>query len=193
MMTKQKILIPAMLAIVILGSGCAKPPVEEMNNAAEAVAIAESDINAVRYAAVTLARAKAALANMYTEAASKNYEAAKNFADEAIAMAELSIREGKTQAAKIKNDATTVVNSLKPQLKETEQIITTAKENGLALDYDLIDREFDASYQAMIQACEAFAEENFQDAIKMGNSVRANMDLINRLLSQVAIVETRKK
>ena len=193
MKTIQKLLFPTIFALVILGSGCAKPPAEEMNNAAEAVAAAENDIYAVNYASGTLSRAKAALANMYEEAASKNYDLAKSFAAEAIAMSEMAIKEGLAQFVKIKDDATSVISSIKTQAKETEQLINTAKENRLDADYDLIDNEFDETYQVMIQACEAYTEEKFQDSLKMGNSVRTNLDLINYQLSEAAVIETKIK
>ena len=193
MKTKQKFLILAMFTFVILATGCAKPPIDEMNSAAEAVAVAENDINAVNYASGTLSRAKAALANMYEEASSKNYDLAKSFAAEAIAMAELAIKEGQVQAIKVKEDSSAVISTLKNQVKETEQLIKTAKENGLILDYELIENEFDATYQIMVQACEAFKEEKYNDSLKLGNSVRSSLDLINYQLSEAAIIETKKK
>ena len=189
----RSLLVLAVLSVALLAPGCAKPPVEEVNNAEEAVAVAAGDNDAVKYAGNILSRANAAIENMHRELASKNYEAAKSFAAEAVSLAEMAIKEGKATAAKIQKDAEVAVSGLKPQINETQKLIDAAKDSGLSLDFNSIDHELDSTYQAMIQAKEALDEEEYADAIKIANSVRANLGLINRQLSETVTIERRKK
>jgi len=97
------------LVLAMLAIGCAKPPTEDMNNAAEAVTRAENDKDAVTYAFNSITRAKDALARMNVEADAKRYDAAKSYAAEAIAAAERAIADGRAGAERARNEASALV------------------------------------------------------------------------------------
>jgi hypothetical protein len=195
MKTKHNFLFIAVLLTALLIYGCAKPPTEEINNAEEAVAVAESNNNAVNYAGHLLEQAKNALFYMREEAAAKNYDLAKKYAAEAVELAGLAIKEGDNAAkdVKLKDEASLVIEGLETNVDETEQIINAARTGGLELDYDSICLEFDAVCQIMGQAQQSFLENKYQDVIVKGKTIRANLDLINQQLSEAATIISRKK
>ncbi|MCL2127919.1 MAG: DUF4398 domain-containing protein [Treponema sp.] len=183
----------AVFSLAILATGCAKPPTEEMNNAIEAVTRAENDSDAVAYAADSISRARDALAQMHTEAASKRYDAAKSYAAEAIAAAERAISEGRAGAARAKDEATALVAELKNSVDETEQAIVAAQSAGLDLDFDSIIHDFDTVYSNVEQAKAAVTASHYQDALKIGRAARSDLAAINQKLSSAAIAVSRKK
>ena len=180
-------------AFSLLALSCAEPPVEEMNQAAEAVTVAESSNDAIYYAPQLLNRAKTVLKNMYLEAENKNYDLAKSLAAEAVSLAEQAIREGHAAAEKEKQEASVTVMNIDDVISEIEQIINAAKEAGLDLDYNSIENEFDAICQTVAQAQEALSTEQFKDAIKIADTAKANCELIKQQISEVAISVSSKK
>ncbi|MDR2953007.1 MAG: DUF4398 domain-containing protein [Treponema sp.] len=189
----QNSLICVLLVSLAVMSGCAKPPTEEMGKAVEAVARAENDPDAVNYAGNLVTRAKDALALMQQEADAKRYDAAKNYANEAITTAERAINEGRAAALRIKDQAASLVSELPPLLMETEQGIDAAKAAKLALDYNSVDREFTSAQRNTDQAQLALSSSRYQDAISLSNTVRAGLNGINQQLSNAAMAVSRKK
>jgi hypothetical protein len=188
------VLVSAILGIVLAGGGCAKPPVEEMDNATAAVTRAENDANAVTYGGSALSRARESLTRMRTEADSKRYDAARSYAAEAVAAADKAIADGQTGAARAREEASGLVASLKPAISETSEAIRSAKTTrNLGLDFAGIDRDFETARRTADQAEVSLAGNNYQDALDKGRTARAGLSDINMRLSQAATAASRKK
>ena len=187
------VLILSIIAGIVFAAGCAKPPVEEMNNATEAVTRAENDSDAVTYASNSIARARESLARMHGEAACKRYDAARSYAAEAIAIAERAIIEGRSGAEHARIEAAGMVFDLKPLIAETEQGIRSARAAGLPLDFNTLSRDFDAAQSAAKQAETAINGKRYDDAIKLAKSARSDLISINQRLSSAVITKSRKK
>lgn len=185
--------ICVLLVSLALVTGCSKPPTDEMGKAVDAVTRAENDPDAVNFAGNLVTRAKDALALMQQEADAKRYDAAKNYANEAITTAERAINEGRASSKRIKDQAATLVSELPPLLMETEQGIDAAKAARLALDYKTVDREFNSAQRNTDQAQLALSGSRYQDAISLSNTVRAGLNDINQRLSDAAMGVSRKK
>jgi len=186
-------IICAILACTLLATACAKPPTDEMNKATEAVAQAENDPDAVLYAVSSLARAKDALNRMNREAESKRYDAAKTYAAEAIAAADRAIADGRSGAARARDEATTLVMGLKPAIAETEQGMRSARAAGLPLDFPALNRSLDETKLETNQAETALADQNYNEALTKGRSAQAGLSDINRQLSNAVASTSRKK
>jgi hypothetical protein len=182
-----------LLVSLVLITGCTKPPSEEMNNAEEAVIRAENDPDAVTYASNLIERAKEILALMHEEANAKRYEAAKNYAAEAITLAERAIDEGLTSSLRAREQALTSLSAVRPLLLETENRINNAKAANLPLDYDTIDRDFNTARGTYDQAQSAISNAKYQEAIFLSNNVRSGLAGINQKLGTTAMTVSRKK
>ncbi|GHU89857.1 hypothetical protein FACS189476_09340 [Spirochaetia bacterium] len=188
------LLICAALAAALALSACAKPPTEEMEAAAAAVTRAENDADAVTYAANGLARAREALNRMQVEADSKKYDAAKNYAAEAVSAAEKAIADGKAGAARARDEATSLVNSVKDSLAETEKSINAAQGvKNIMLDFNAIDQDFDTAKVTTSQAEQSLTGANYQDALDKGRTARGLLSDINGKISGAATSASRKK
>jgi PBP1b-binding outer membrane lipoprotein LpoB len=183
----------AALVLAMLATGCTKPPTEEMNNAIEAVTRAENDVDAVTYAGNSIARAKEALANMKTEADSKRYDAAKNYANEAINAAERAISEGRTGAERARSEAVALVSQLRPLIAETEQGLHAAEAAKLALDFDALERELDNAVYNTDEAEAAIRNARYAIALERGRTARMGLNSINQQLSMGTLAVSRKK
>jgi len=182
--------IPFLCLILSIVLACAKPPLAEMESAREAVFRAENDADAARFAAGTLARARDALRSMESEADSKRYDAAKIHAMEAIAAAEKAIADGQTASVRTRNEAASLLSSLKPEIEETSRNVNGARYSELALDYDQLDREISNAYDVTDRAENDQAQGRFQDAIDKANEVRSTLFGINQRVSNAV---TRRK
>jgi multidrug efflux pump subunit AcrB len=189
----QNSLICVLLVSLALMTGCTKPPTEEMNRAEEAVARAENDLDAVNYAANLVERAKDALALMHEEADAKRYDAAINYANDAVSLAERAINEGRAEAGRTREQAINTLSGLRPQLLETEKRIDNAKAAKLRLDYDSIDRDLNTAQRGYDQAQAAVSGNRYQEAIFLSNNVRSNLNGINQKLGATAMAVSRKK
>jgi len=181
------------LLVLSFTFGCATPPTEEMNNAIEAVTRAENNADAVLYGAGNLARARDALRRMQDEANSKRYSAAKVLAGEAIAAADKAIADGQTGAARAREEASSLLASLRPMITETGKSINSAQTRGLALDYIGLNQEFDAAQLNTDQAEVALAGKQYQDALEKGRNARTGLNDINQKLASAAVSVSRKK
>lgn len=181
------------MAAVICVIGCAKPPTEEMNNAAEAVTRAENDNDAVTYAASSIARAKDALERMYNEANSKRYDAAISYANEAISAAERAISDGRAAASRARDEAAGLIARLKPLIAETDQGINAARDAGLPLDFEDIDNRFETACGEADMAQAALNVSRYRESVDRSRSARECLESINMQLSTAAMAVTRKK
>jgi hypothetical protein len=189
----QNSLICVFLFSLVLMTGCTKPPTEKMNEAEEAVARAENNPDAVNYAGNLVERARDALALMQQEADAKRYDAAINYADEAIAMAERAMSEGHAAGLRARDEASSALSALRPQILDTEKRIDNAKSAKLPLDYDTIDRDMNTTQRTFDQAQSAMSGSRYQEAIFLSNNVRAGLNGINQKLGVKAMEVARKK
>lgn len=171
---------------LVLFMGCAKPPVEEMQRAREAVFKAENDANAVQYAPGTLARAKDAIKRMDMEADSKNYEAAKNLAAEAIAAAEKAINDGRANAQKAGEEAGSLISGLRVEIDETTKNVASARYSQLPLDYKAMDKAIVNAHNTTDQAEVDQIMGRSQEALEKAKSVRASLNEINQKIANAA-------
>jgi hypothetical protein len=172
--------------VLVLFTGCAKPPVEEMEKAREAVFKAENDANAVQYASGTLARARDAIKRMEMEADSKNYEAAKNLAVEAIAAAEKAINDGRISAQRAGEEANSLISGLRVEIDETTRNVAAARYSQLALDYNAIDKSIVNAHNKTDQAEVDQLMGRNQEALEKARSVRADLNDINQKVANAA-------
>jgi len=175
--------IPAVFLILALFSGCAKPPLAEMESAREAVFRAENDANASQYAAASLARARDAIRNMEAAADSKRYDTAKTHAMEAIAAAEKAVTDGLAASIRAKDEAASLVSALVPEIEDTSRNVNGARYSQLDLDYDQLDNEISGAYDLTDQAEDDQAQGRYQDAIDKAREVRADLFDINQRVS----------
>jgi len=186
-------LICVLLVFLALMMGCTQPPTEEMNDAEEAVTRAENDPDAVTYAGNLVERAKESLALMYEEADAKRYDAAVNYANDAINLAERAINEGFTESLRVREQAIATLSALRPQLVETQDRLDNAKNAKLPLDYDSIERDLNTARNGYDQAQSAMNNGRFQESIFLSNTVRNSLSGINQKLGTTVMEVVRKK
>ena len=189
-----KSIFPAIIVFGLILAACAMPPTEEMNRAQDAVIRAENDADAVKYAGNTLIRASDALTRMQSEADAKRYDAAKNYAAEAITNAERAIADGKTGAARAKDEATLLLNSLPGPLAETASALSAARQvKNINLDFEALSGDLDSARRTYGEAQQNLAANNYRDAIIKGQSVRSALSDINARISEAAVETSRKQ
>ncbi|GHV87375.1 hypothetical protein AGMMS50255_6710 [Spirochaetia bacterium] len=191
---KMVMLICAAVTAALLLGACAKPPTEEMEAAVTAVTRAENDADAVTYAGSTLTRAREALNRMQAEADSKKYDAAKNYAAEAVSAAEKAIADGKAAAARAREEASGLINAVKGSLTETERAIDAAQGvKNIQLDFDALDRDFDTAKRTIDQAELSLAGAKYQDALDKGRTARVILSDITGKIAGATTAASRKK
>jgi hypothetical protein len=189
---------PFVLAITLLLtaliSGCAKPPTAEMENAEAALARAENDPDAVAYGNASIIRARDALSTMRAEAAAKRYDSAKTYAQDAINAAERAIADGKTGAARARDEAALSLNGVRTSLGETQRNIDAAKSvTGIELDFNGIDGDYAAAQNQADQAQSALNGADYKGSLERSQSARSLLGDINARISQASIATSRKK
>ena len=187
-------LITVFLISGLIFTACTQPPTEEMNRAQDAVARAENDVNAVTYAGNYLIRARDALTRMKIEADAKRYEAAKNFASEAVNSAQRAIEEGRTGAQRAREEAANLVGSLTVPMAETSGALSTAQEfEDIILDFETLLNELDLAQSSYDEARQSLTEDNFQDAVTNGENARSLLADINGKITEAAGTISRKQ
>ena len=171
-------------------SACATPPKEDMDKALDAVFRAESDPDAVAYAPLLLVRARDALTRMQSEADAKNYDEARRFAAEAVNNAERAISDGRTAAARARDEAANLLATLPNTLAETSSTVNAA--GGLP-GLDELSGEVDLARNTYDNAQQHFEEENYIDAISNAETVRSLLSDVNTRINGAAGVASRKK
>jgi len=191
-MKKFIIILPFVLGFIV--AGCAKPPVDEMNKAQDAVIRAENDADAVTYAGTTLIRAREALTKMQSEADAKRYEAAKDLAAEAVSNAEKAIEDGKTGAVRARDEATNLISSLAGPLEETAKSLEAAKHvQNIKLDFDALSVDMDTARKDYDDARQSLLAGNYRDSSAKSQTVRSLLAGINARITDAAQAESRKR
>ncbi|MCL2232655.1 MAG: DUF4398 domain-containing protein [Treponema sp.] len=193
-MKKQKsIVLSALLAFGLMLSACATPPVEEMDRAHDAVIRAESDVNAVNYAANTLIRARDTLTRMQSEADARRFDAARDFAAEAVNLAERAIIEGRAGAVRARDEAASLLNNLSAPLAEITNAVNAAEQaSTLDLDFNALAEDLDLARRSYNNARQSLALDNYGDAIALGQNARAILTEINGKLNEAVHLAARK-
>ena len=182
------------IVLVLTLAACATPPTEDMNKAQDAVTKAENDADAVAYAPNILVRARDALTRMQTEANAKRYDAAKNFANEAISNAEQAIADGKAAADRARDEAANLVNGLQAPLAQTADALDSAKQvDNIKLDFNTLSDDLNSARQTYDSAQQSLAAANYQDAVTKGQNVRSMLSDINSKINSAAQDTSRKK
>jgi len=189
----QNSLICVLLISLALMTGCAKPPTEEMNKAEDAVARAENDPDAVNYAGNLVSRAKDSLSLMHQEADAKRYDSAITHANSAVSLAERAISEGRAEAQRARDQASTLLSALKPEILETEHRIDKAKADKLPVDFEAIDNDFNTAQMSYDQAQSAMSSNRYKTAIALCYNVRVSLNDIDQKLGVTAMEVSRKK
>jgi hypothetical protein len=184
----------AALALGMICAACSTPPTEDMNKAVDAVTKAENDSDAVTYAGNTLIRARDALTQMQSEADSKRYESAKNYAAEAITAAEKAIADGKTGAARTREEAASLLNSLRPEIAQTENDLIAAKAvPRIQLDVKTLDQDLTDAKSAFADANSSLNINNYRDAVAKAQPIRPLLSGIRSRITDATQALSRKK
>ncbi|MCL2233671.1 MAG: DUF4398 domain-containing protein [Treponema sp.] len=192
-MKKHNLLLPALLIFGLVMAACATPPVEEMDRAHDAVIRAESDANAVNYAGNLLTLARDTLTRMQSEADARRFDAARNFAAEAINLAERAIVEGETGAARARDEAANLLNVLSAPLAETTNAVNAARQAGnLDLDFDALSEDLELARRSYNNARQSLAADHYNDALTLGHDTRTLLTYINGRLNAAAQLAVRK-
>ncbi|GHV76383.1 hypothetical protein AGMMS49942_12040 [Spirochaetia bacterium] len=191
--SRMPLMLMAVLALAVFLSGCAKAPTTEMDNAAEALARAENDPDAVAYGSPSIIRARDALATMRTEAAAKKYDSAKTYAQEVVTASEKAIADGKTGAQRARDEATNLLNGVRTMVEETQKNINTARSRNVRVDFNTINGDFNNARSQVDQAQTALSGADFRGSIEKSQSARAILGSIDNRLTQTSIAASRKK
>jgi len=192
-MKKVHFFVGLAFILALTVAGCARPPVDDMNNATEAVIRAENDNDAVLYAPTTLARAREALARMRQEADARRFDAARAYAAEAIASAERAIAEGRTGAERARREAHALLTDLPPLIAETEQGMNAARDAGLDLDFGSLEGDLNGARVNANQAVEAYSFGLYGEALAQGRTARNGLLDINQRIATAAVAVPTKK
>ncbi|MDR2743092.1 MAG: hypothetical protein LBB98_13200 [Treponema sp.] len=182
----------SVLGCIMFLGGCAKPPTEEMAAATEALIRAENDPDAVTFGETSLNRARDAVFKMKQEADAKRYDAAKSYAAEAVSAAEKAISDGRAAAQRAREEAASLIASVKNSLAETEGLLSNAEQNNLNLDYEALSRDIEDVRSAIAQA-EAAVASRPQEALEKGQAARAALSDIRNRISQGVRKTSSKK
>jgi len=193
-MKKIYIAISAVLIAGMVLTACSTPPTEEMQRARDAVIRAESDPDAVANAGNSLIRAREALTMMENEANAKRYESAKEYAAEAISFAERAIAEGKSALTRSRDEAENLLFSLSAPLAETTSSLNAARQvQNIILDFEALTQDLDLARRTLDDAWQSIEQNNIEDAINKGQSVRSLLAGINADISNAAQATSRKQ
>lgn len=181
--------------VFILGlAACSTPPTEKMKEAEDAVIMAESDPDAVAFAGNTLIRARDALTRMQGEADAKRYDTARNFADEAITLADRAIAEGKNATNRAMDEAASLINNLADLISETSNALKAASGvPNLQLDLNPLFNDLNLAQGIYEEALRSFQSENYSDISGKVQTARALLANINNSLSRATQATSRKR
>jgi uncharacterized protein (DUF305 family) len=186
--------LAAVFILVLAFSACASPPIEEMQKAEDAVTRAENDADAVAYAGNLVTHARDALTRMQSEAESKRYDVAKEFAAEAIRNAERAISEGQSGKERSKAEAGALLDSVQNSLAETSNAIDNARNvPNIQLDFDALTQDTGEAHETYGEARQSFQDGDNPDAIAKGQAARDLLSDINAKVNEAAFDTSRKQ
>ena len=186
--------LAAVFILVLAFSACASPPIEEMQKAQDAVTRAENDADAVTYAGNLVTHARDSLTRMQSEADSKRYDAAKEFAAEAINSAERAITEGQSAKERSKAEAGALLDNVQNSLAETSNAIDNARNiPDIQLDFDALAQDKDEAHETYGEARQSYQDGDNPDAIAKGQAVRDILSDINTKVNEAAFDTSRKQ
>jgi len=185
----------AVIFIMVLAfSSCSSPPTEEMQKAQDAVIRAENDADAVTYAGNTVIHARDALTRMQSEADSKRYDVAKQFAAEAINNAEKAIADGQSAKERSKAEAAALLDNVQSSLTETSSAISNARDvPDIQLDFDSLTQDTHEARETYDEAQQSFQAGDNPDAIAKGENARAILSDVNSKINEAAFDSSRKQ
>jgi hypothetical protein len=174
--------------------GCAKPPVEDMDNATAAVARAENDPDVVMYAQSALGRARETLNTMRSEAEAKRYDEARRLAADVAALAEKAILDGRGAAVRARDEAANAIAVMESAITEADQEIENARVARKGdTNFEEVDRDFTDAKALADRARNANGEKRYREAIDGSSQVRSQLSAITSRIGQAAIAVSRKK
>lgn len=194
-MKKIKVIAIIMISLTLIISmnSCAKPPTAEVDAAKAAVASAESNPDVPMYAADALARAKDSLSKMQKELDAKIYDSAKALALETVKNANAAVADAKAAKERIKSSASSLLDSLKKGLEETEKALTSAKKTRrIKLDFAAVSAEIGTIKKAADSAVSDFNSGAFRTALEKGESVQSSLSALNKLISDAVRAASKK-
>lgn len=204
---KRYISILTALLILFAVLACAKPPAAEMESASAAVTRAENEPNVVAYAENTLKQAQDSLNRMNEAANNKQYDEAKLLAQETINLAERAISEaraGATKAAETKaaqdaaaakaaENASNLINSVKPSITEAEQALNNAQARNVRLDTRAVVYAIETAKELVQKAETSLAGGAYQEAENAAAEARSSISNAMTLMAEAARASSRKK
>jgi hypothetical protein len=165
-----------------------------MEKAVAAVTRAENDPDAVLYGENSLIRAKDALSQMRASAASKRYDEAKLFAQEAISAAEKAQNDGKQGATRAREEAARLLLEAQNALTATEKTVNRAKElDNVDADFDALTKKVDTARNTIGEAETALDTAHYQDSQNKSREARAALGDITSEISGAVTKKSRKK
>jgi hypothetical protein len=193
-MTKVRFLVFTCIIAAVSLTGCAKPPVEEMDAATAAVSRAENDPDVINYASSALSRARESLAQMQAAADAKRYDEAKRLAADAQTLAEKALNDGKAAVQRVKSEADNAVRAMQDSIVETERLLNGASRSRPAgVNIDQLEKDFENARGTASEAVEAQSGNRYSEAIEKSQTVRSALSSITSRLSQTVISASRKK
>lgn len=184
----------AFMISAVLFWGCAKPPTEEMEKAAEAVLQAENDPDAVLYGENSLLRARDALSRMRMSAEAKRYDEAKLLAQEAISAAEKARSDGGLGAVRAREEAGRLLQEAQNALSTTEKTLNTAKDlDKVEADFDTLTKKWETARNTIGEAEENLAANQYQESQNKSMEARRTLGDITAEISGAVTKKSRKK
>jgi flagellar biosynthesis/type III secretory pathway protein FliH len=198
---EKEMIKPRALAVLFISIGlllslesCAKPPIEEMENAESALTRAENNPDAAAYAEDSLIRARDARNRMQVEAEAKRYDTARAYAAETINAAEKALADGRAAAVRAREDAVNLIATLKDSLEETEKALAAARKiPRSSLDFEALSDGLENARRLIAHAEVAVAGNRLREALDRGRAARAALGDLMAAISAGAREVSRKQ
>jgi vacuolar-type H+-ATPase subunit I/STV1 len=165
-----------------------------MEAAVAAVTRAENDPDAVLYGESALIRAKNALSQMQASAASKRYDEAKLFAQQAIDAAEKARDDGSQGAARAREATERLLLEAQNDLAATEKTLNTAKElDNTEADFDGLTGRLETARKTIGDAETDLTARRYQESQNKSREARNALGDITAEISRAVTKKSRKK
>jgi len=187
-----------LLAVALVGAGCAKPPTEAVAGAKEALQKAVG-AEAADYAPAELQQAQDAMASLDAEltaqegrfALTRTYEKAGQLATAARTAAESAATAAAAGREAARNEATIAIESLRASVDEVKLLLEQApKGKGTAADLEAMKSDLAAIESSLGELDQSMGQGHFKDA---SVKARAALDSANTIKADItAAMEARK-